>query len=212
MAIKSAYDGIVVTPDMLECVLVCNSEHHWFRFKLWEDRIFIMDRREEYKNYRDFDAKYEDTVDDRFDLEYLYKTLYKEDAPRGAKKVTLTKAIWAKYFYLAEDRTRTYTTGGGKNHITGEKERKRNLDGRKYRVLEGKESTLHLQDQALVVYRELLKFQQHAGKEAISEADVRSVMERAAASKILKTKQDPFRIFQYYRGALIKANKLEMFD
>ena len=168
-----------------------------------------MDRNQEYTNYADFDSGYNDN--DCEELHEKYVLLYGMQAPRNAKKVTLTKAIWAKLYYRAADRTRDYTTGGGKNHVTGEKERKRNLDGRRYKILQG-ESNMHLQDQALIVHRELLKMQNAIGRETISEAEVRTCMEAAAKSKILKTKQDPFRIFQYYRGALIKANKLEMFD
>ena len=208
---QSAYAGITVTPDMLDAVLVCNSQGQWFRFRFWEDRVFIMDRRQEYMNYADYDSGWHDSPEEMEELHEKYSLLYGVTAPRNAKKVTLTKAIWAKLYYRAADRSRDYTTGGGKNHVTGEKERKRNLDGRRYKVLVG-ESNMHLQDQALVVHRELLKFQQIIGRETISEAEVRTCMEAAAKNKILKTKQDPFRIFQYYRGALIKANKLEMFN
>jgi hypothetical protein len=212
MAIQSAYDGIVVTPAMLDTVLVCNTEHKWFRFTLWEDRFFIMGRRQEHRDYKSFDALYEETADDLNDLAYLYKTLFGHEPPNGAKKATLTKAIWGKYWYMAEDRSGVYSLSGSKKTPTGERERKRSMDGRRYRVLDGQTSSVHLQDQALVVHRELLKFQRLADKETISEAEVRSVMETAAKEKILKTKQDPFRIFQYYRGALIKANKLEQFE
>ena len=208
---RSAYDGITVTPDMLEAVLVRNSQNQWFRFQFWEDRIFIMDRVEEYENYKDFDSGWHDSEEEVEELRGLYTALYGVAPPNLAGKVTLTKAIWAKRYFVAQDRTKDYVRGGSKNHVTGQRERKRNLDGRRYRALEG-DNSVHLQDQALVVWRELLKFQQNADRETISEAEVRSCMEAAAKNKILKTKQDPFRIFQYYRGALIKANKLEMFE
>lgn len=193
---------------MLDAVLVSNSVGEWYRFQLWEDRYFIMNRRDEYRNYEDWDSAWLET--DIEEIHALYVKYFGKAAPKNAKKKTLTKAIWAKWFYMSQDRTGTYNTSGVKNHVTGERDRKRNLDGRRYRVLDGGNSE-HLQEQALITYRELKKFQQAAGTETISEANVRTVMEQAQKSGLLKTKQDPFRIFQYYRGALIKCGKLEMF-
>lgn len=171
-----------------------------------------MDRRQEWKGFQDWLSGWGTTEEERDELRELYGKTFGEQPPNLANVHTLAKAIYVKWYYMAEDRSSTYTVAGGKNHVTGEKERKRNLDGRRYKLLETSESSMHLQDQALVVHRELLKFQKACGRETISEAEVRTVMEASAKSGILKTKQDPFRIFQYYRGALQKANKLEMFE
>lgn len=206
---KSAYQNIVITPAMFDAVLVKNSQREWFRFALWADRIFILDRREEYMNWKDFDDGWNDKGD-MDELHENYAAHYGEPAPKNAHKVTLTKAIWVKMYLKANDRSKDYIRGGSKDPVTGEKERKRNLNGRRYRVCQGL-SEHHLQEQALTIHRELLKFQTQAGTETITEAEVVELMDRIAKAKILKTKQEPFRIFQYYRSALIKANKLEMF-
>lgn len=193
---------------MFDAVLVKNSQREWFRFALWEDRIFILDRREEYKNWADYDSGF--VENDKEELHEHYTAFYGKRAPKNAHKVTLTKAIWVKLYLKAQDRSNDYTRGGSKDPVTGEKERKRNLNGRRYKVVQGL-SDSHLQDQALTIHRELLKFQNQAGTETITEAEVIDLMNRIAEAKILRTKQEPFRIFQYYRGALIKAGKLEMF-
>lgn len=194
---------------MLDAVLVKGPQGDWFRFQLWEDRVFILNRREEYQGWVDFDDGFIEA--DMGELRETYHLLFGGPPPTNVKKVTLTKAIWAKRYFQAADRSTDYRTGGGKNHVTGEKERKRNLDGRRYRMTNGA-STEHLQSQALTVHRELLKFQLACGRETISEGEVKTVMDNIAQAKTLKTKQDPFRIFQYYRAALIKANKMEMFE
>jgi hypothetical protein len=206
---ESAYAGIVTTPAMFDAVLVKNTQREWFRFALWEDRIFILDRREEYRNWKDFDEGY--IENDKEELHEIYQAYYGKPAPKNAHKVTLTKAIWVKLYLKANDRSKDYVRGGSKDPVTGEKERKRNLNGRRYRIIQG-ESTEHLQDQALTIHRELLKYQAQTGTETITEAEVVELMNRISEAKILKTKQEPFRIFQYYRPALIKANKLEMFQ
>ena len=205
---ESAYKGLIVTPHVLEAVLVQNSNGKWFRFALWEDRVFIMDRRQEFPNAEDWIDSWKDTEEEIEELRGYYIKAYGTAPPSRSNHKTLAKAIWVKWFYSAEDRTGDYSQVGKKNHSTGKRERKRNLDGRRYKVLES-ESTVHLQDQALVVHRELLKFQKASGRGEVAESEVRTIMESAAKSGILKTKQDPFRIFQYYRGALQKAGKLE---
>ena len=204
----SNYD-IEPTPAMLECVLVQDMNSHWFRFSLWTDRIFIIQRRQEWKNWAHFDESWFDDADSMFDLHELYFRMYGRNAAKNAHKKTLTKAIWVKWHLASEDRTHTYITGGRTD--TGERERKRILDRRGYRVLEG-ESNMHLQNQALIVHRELLKLGKALKKEIITEAEVMDMMTRLRDSGILKTKQDPFRIFQYYRPALIKAGKLEFVE
>lgn len=205
---ESAYQGIITTPAMFDAVLVKNSQREWFRFSLWEDRIFILDRREEYKNWADYDSGFGEN--DKEELHEHYEAFYGKRAPKNAHKVTLTKAIWIKLYLKANDRTKDYVRGGTKDPVTGEKERKRNLNGRRYKIIQGL-SADHLQDQALTIHRELLKYQAQAGTETITEAEVIDLMDRIAAAKILKTKQEPFRIFQYYRSALIRSGKLEMF-
>lgn len=206
---KSSYDGITVTQKMLDATLVRNSENKWFRFALWEDRIFIMDRREEWKGWEDFDSGYLDSDID--ELHKKYVTLFKSAAPKNAHKKTLTKAIWGKLYLMSADRSDTYRTGQPIDPVTGERERKRSLDRRGYRALDVV-GVDHLQNQALIVHRELLKLHKTSDKEIISEAEIMELMNRLRDSGVLKTKQDPFRIFQYYRPALIKAGKLEFIE
>lgn len=207
---NSAYGDLVVTEPMLNAVIVCNNHGQWFRFQVWADRVFIMNRRLEFRNWADFDDAYnEDT--DMEDLHAEYAKWFGKPAPKNAKKVTLTKCIWGKMYLKCEDRSQDYRGGPPKDPVTGKAERRRNLDGRLYRALDGGNDT-HLQAQALIVHSELLKRQRVAGRDYLTEAEVRDVMVQAAAAGILKTKQDPFRIFQYYRGALIKASKLENVD
>lgn len=208
---QSAYAGIVVTPRMLEAVLVKNTEGKWFRFDLWQDRVFIMNRREEWMNWQDFDSGYHDSPEEMEELSSLYYRWYGQHPPKNAVKVTLTKAIWAKMYLSAADRTGLYSNNPTKNPVTGERERKRSLDRRGYRALDV-QSVEHLQNQALIVHRELLKLHTQLGKEVITEAEVSDMMTRLRDSGILKTKQDPFRIFQYYRPALIKSGKLEFLE
>lgn len=208
-AAQSAYDGLSVTPKILDAILVKNSQGQWFRFDMWVDRIFIVDRREEYHGWKDFDSGYIDNDID--ELHEIYTALFNRPAPRNAVKITLTKAIYAKRFYMANDRSSTYTLGTPRDPVTGNKERKRSLDRRGYRAMEG-ESTVHLQNQALIVHRELLNLHKASNKEMLSEADIMDMMNRLRDTGVLKTKQDPFRIFQYYRPALIKAGKLEFIE
>ena len=44
----------------------------------------------------------------------------------------------------------------------------------------------------------------------ISEAKLQTLVKEAASNGVLKTKQDPWRIFQYYRAQLISAGSLKM--
>lgn len=204
---KSAYDGIKVTPAMLDAVLVQGPDMKWFRFQLWADRIFIMNRRLEWRNWKDFNDAYID--DDLEELRAEYTKWYHEDPPRNAKKVTLTKCIWAKMYLIANDRTDVYGCAKPKDPVTGKRERKRNLDRRMYRALGNGATVVHLQAQAMITYRALLEYQRQTQRDTISEAGVRDVMTRMRDDGTLRTKQDPFRIFQYYRPALIKAGLLE---
>ena len=123
-------------------------------------------------------------------------------------KKTLTKAIWGKLCYIANNRSETYRNAPLKDPVSGERERKRQLDRRGYRALDTA-SVDHLQNQALIVHREMLKLHKASNKEILTEAEISDMMTTLRDSGALKTKQDPFRIFQYYRPALIKAGKLE---
>lgn len=202
----SAYKELIVTPKILAAVLVRNSQNEWFRFDEWHDRVFIMNRREEYNGWEDFDSGYTDG--DVEELHEIYLGLFGTAAPKNAHKKTLTKAIWAKRYMASNDRTGVYGRGGLKDSITGERERKRNLDRRGYKASESN-NAVHMQNQALIVHRAILDYHASSGKEYITEGDVKDLMTNLRDSGKLKTKQDPFRIFQYYRPALIKAGLLE---
>jgi len=205
---NSSYD-FPITDKMLAAVLVKNNTNEWFRFDLWEDRIFIMTRREEYQNWEDYDDGYND--EDVEELHSIYLAMYQRPALKNAPKKTLTKAIWGKLYMRANDRSTTYRTGAVINDHTGQRERKRSLDRRGYRAIEGS-NDVHMQNQAIIVHRALIGLHQDSNKEFVSESDVRELMDRLRDSGLLKTKQDPFRIFQYYRPALIKAGKLEFVE
>lgn len=210
---QSAYDGIKVTETMLEATLVKQtSTGQWYRFRVWTDRIMIVDRREEYRCWQEFDEGWGDNnPDDLVDIRARYLALFRQEAPKNAVKKTLTKAIWGKMYLSANDRSETYRSNPLKDPVTGKRERKRQLDRRGYRALDVA-SVDHLQNQALIIHRELLLLHKTSDKEIITEAEVSELMTRLRDTGVLKTKQDPFRIFQYYRPALIKAGKLEFHE
>ena len=87
---------------------------------------------------------------------------------------------------------------------TGEKERKSSIGECLYMRGESKDSTVIVTAQAKVcwsLFERCIEARPH-----VKEAELRQFVEANAAE--LKTKQDPWRIFQYYRPKLIEAKLL----
>lgn len=197
---------------MLDAVLVKNSEGKWFRFQLWEDRIFIMDREVEYRSFDDFFDCW--TEADAFDeedgeLRAMYIMAFGAPPPKNAKFVSIAKAVWCKCYLRANDRTDVYGHSTNRDPVTGAKERRRNLNGRQYVINEPFEGwTADLPEQAQIVYKALRELSEQVDSVTINEGAIKDLMTRLRDEGTLKTKQDPFRIFQYYRPTLKKIKLL----
>lgn len=214
-ASRGIYQGLDRSDTVLSAVLV-QSGNKWFRFKLWADRVMIVSRTEEYNNFQEF-SKYAVSENDIQEARNLYHRYFDKFPPKNAKVAQIAEAVWCKLYAISEDRETAYTTGGGRDIVTGKKKRKRNLDGRLYSFPnQTAEEAANIQNrlaqlppQAKVCLKVFQKELSDSEKVTLNEAEIKDMMTRARDRGDLKTKQDPFRIWQYYRPALVEANLLK---
>jgi hypothetical protein len=145
----------------------------------------------EFKSFNDFITRPEQTI-----LAY-HEQFFKCEPPKKQSKVTTATYIWA--YLIKEAKPRLDNT-----KKDGTKERKSSIAGRLY--LPGTEDHTKIllkTPQAricLAIFHDLLK---SLSKPSVTEAELKAEVYRRQAD--LKTRQDAWRIFQYYRPQLIQA-------
>lgn len=147
----------------------------------------------EFKNFDDFLARGKQTI------LHWHHTLFGVEADKKQDLMATALYVWA------------YFTKNGTPHlpdtnvVTGEKVRKSSIAGRMYTFGPTREVPEKLPPQAKTCYK---IFTDCTGEtNTVSEEFLKNEITRRAAE--LKTKQDPWRIFQYYRPQLIAAKLIK---
>lgn len=148
----------------------------------------------EFKSFDDFSSRPEQTI-----LAY-HEQFFKCEPPKKQSKITTATYVWA--YLIKEAKPRLEAT-----KADGTKERKSSISSRLY--LPGTEDHTKIllkTPQArtcLTIFHDLLK---SLNKPSVTEAELKAEVYRRQAE--LKTRQDAWRIFQYYRPQLIQAKLL----
>lgn len=135
---------------------------------------------------------------------------------KGSKE-DLAHELWEAMCYQADDR-RTAKPVPKRDPLTGNKPRGRkpqNLGSRKYTVIEEGTDKKALLDDAPMTTRQAKKIYEFfvdemiaTGSPVITEDRMQHIVNDRAEE--LRTKQDPWRIFQYYRPELIQCKLIKM--
>ena len=182
-------------------VLVRDNLGRYFKFRVWKDRVFIMGRAQEYKNFGEFEAMMLETPCHTIHRAILYNG---GSINANASKAKALITLWTILLDKAEDRLDTYNIASGRDVVTGKKKRKSRTGNARYGLTSKSCDDVKMPTQQKVCYN-ILKDAIGEDKESLSAEEVQAACNNAAKSGILKTKQDPFRIFKYYQSALIKA-------
>ena len=200
-AIPEIYQGLDRSPAQTRLCIVEDTDGNFFKFKTpQENHIVAAGVQKLWPNYDAFhDNENEQTV-----LTY-HENLFGANPPKEADKVTNSLMVWYKLCQTATDRT---NQGTPKDPVTG---RKSTIGNSKYYLgAEDHTKVLIKTPQAQACFKIFLEtlnsdkasLETLDGKEVrfLTEAVLKQVvMDRAAE---LKTRQDPWRIFQYYRPTL----------
>lgn len=138
-------------------------------------------------------------------LEEEHKRLFGHPIPAKATRVEACVAIWQKWCSIAEDRTKT----GNPVNASGNK--KQSYDNRIYTLLTGSKDMGLKTPQAIacvkILEESMAKSEVPGELGTITEKDLKAkIYERGAE---LRTRQDAWRIFQYYRPQLIQTKVLK---
>lgn len=189
--------------------LVHSQDNLWYRFK---DEVNagtrIMSPRALYKDWADFEVK--STIES---LEPLYFVLFDKKADKKllADKVELSVQVWIRLCETSIDRTNKTTAGGN----TGAKRTNHKLADRKYEVVKFEiAADVKLPPQAktcMEFFKELAAAAKHDDAKGIFEIPEKDFQAYVVLhAERLKTRQDPWRIFQYYRPQLIQLGHLRL--
>jgi hypothetical protein len=149
------------------------------------------------KVYLDWDAFESDTTWQMPQLEEEHKKLFGHPIPAKTNRTDATIVIWHKWISLAEDRLSVGQAAPGS--------RKNSIESRIYTrtFIDGKPASAQLKTPQAMACLKIFDESMDPEKHTITEKDLKAkVIERQAE---LKTRQDPWRIFQYYRPQLIQA-------
>jgi hypothetical protein len=146
-------------------------------------------------HYVDWDAFEQDKNWQMPQLEEEHKKLFGHPIPPKLNRAEVSLIIWHKWCETAEDKTKVAVTTG----------RKSTIESRIYtRVYEdGKPTQAQLKTPQAMACLKIFEESMDTEKHTISEKDLKDAVIKRAAE--LKTRQDPWRIFQYYRPQLIQA-------
>lgn len=207
------YDGLDTTRAGTELCLVIDK--HGGVFKFDSPSLVTIVKDAIYQMWPNFD-KFDDWgQNNHAQVCTLHSQLFRTNAPKGSDPILMRVYVWKKLIEGAQDRT----TGAGNPVSKTKTGRVSTIGSRVYELI------LPLPDHQIRTYQALaclkiiteesrpFKVGEHVDpishsatdtlRYRITEDDLRKkVIERAAE---LKTKQDPWRIFQYYRPQLIAA-------
>lgn len=144
-------------------------------------------------------------------LSGMHKELFGKAIPKGMVKDEVALMVWAKIIARAKDRT---DLGGGETiNKEGKRGPRESLGDRiyifaleRYNKEEKLPKQVHAIMEAVQTYFQSSKNEDDhdQGNPAILEKELRPVIEQAAKNGVLTTKQDPWRIFSYYRPMLVQ--------
>lgn len=122
------------------------------------------------------------------------------DAPPDMGTEEFARAFWM-FLQDVGDRLSTPNTGGAKNDASATKENYELRLGKMTELMENEEAfKAQYNNQARIVFRQL----HSAGKQFLNEDEIKRLIYGLVANRSLKTKQEPWVIFQYYRPQFIK--------
>jgi hypothetical protein len=152
----------------------------------------------EFQSFDDFDKQGKQTI-----LAY-HEQFFKQEPQR--KQPLNTTALMCWMYMLSEAAPHVE----GTDPVTGKRERKSSIAGRRYSLgTSAKPGSYEcpgiLTYQAVQCHR--IFIDTLAKNESVTESDLKAEITRRAPE--LKTKQDPWRIFQYYRPKLIAAKLIK---
>lgn len=182
----------------------CMIEDHEGNFSLFDNAIQLeklesfetLIKPTIFKRWDNFNA-FDEQVNEQTALTY-HENLFHAPPPKGQELITTKLHVWHKLCSQVKNNL-TDKTGTPKDPVTN---RKSTILNCTYHHGEIKEGTADIKTYQALKSLEL--FRQCIGdRESVTEGELKQyVIDHA---EILKTKQDPWRIFQYYRPALIKA-------
>lgn len=136
---------------------------------------------------------------------------------RKGSKETLSLELWDHMCRRADDR-RQASTPRGFDPVTGAKKRgrkKQNLDGRRYHIIEPLSEKKEMLNEAPITTRQGRKIYEffvdegfRTGSRVITEGRMKDIVNDRAEE--LRTKQDPWRIFCYYRPELVDCQLIKL--
>lgn len=213
--IPAIYAGLTTTREGTELCVVIDKQGAVFKFDS-PSKVMIVKEAIVYM-WGNFD-QFDDWADkNHSQFTNIHSQVFKSAVPKTTDVIIARVYLWKKLLEGATNRTTAGDpTRQATSHVPG---RRSSIGTRMYEVIQGAPACPIHTYQAVACYKIIVeearptKVGEHVDtvtKEAvptikylISEADLRDrVIARAAE---LKTKQDPWRIFQYYRPQLIAA-------
>ncbi|CAB4182364.1 hypothetical protein UFOVP1090_2 [uncultured Caudovirales phage] len=188
--------------------LVQSQDGMWYVFPNEATTVAIINPRQVLKDWATFSAEMESKPNDLHDL---FVTAFNREPTKGEMKdkVELSIQVWMQLSKTAANRLNSAPDPKTLNEKGEVKRVFKKLMNRGYEVIKLEvDPALKLPPQArtcLEFFSELVKTENPSGEDrivTISEKVVQTYVETNAER--LKTRQDPWRIFQYYRPTLIK--------
>jgi hypothetical protein len=190
--------------------LVLSQDGKWYLFQNeLHGGTRIMQPRDLFKSWDDFSTRVKDTER----LELLHQQLFdgKPTAKELKDRVELSIKVWIKLCEVAESRLDEASPGQN----TGAKRTAHKLADRKYEVVKFQiPADVKLPPQAktcMAFFEEKAKKAGHDDAKGIFEISEKEFNEYVVEqAERLKTRQDPWRIFQYYRPQLIQGGFIRL--
>lgn len=192
--------------ESLKFSLVLNKEtHKWIKYRP-NSFITLMDKSigATHHGWTEF-ADSRDTAS----FHDLHVSLFKKPPAKSLTKDDISLYCWAHIVTNATDRLDLKSTEELQKKKSGVRGGPRtSLLGRKYRLKDpvGSGETLAMPPQAMVCLSILKDALIAVDDDQITEKELQDAVVEAAKTGRLVTRQDPWRIFQYYRPELMKAH------
>lgn len=200
--VAKIYQDLDRSRESLKLVLVLDKTlHEWHKYRPGTP-ILLMNAGPVYNGWTEFaDSK---TTEEFHDL---HQALFKKVPAKSMTKDDVSLMCWAHMVTHAKDRTHLPTKEQMDRRKSGQRGGPReSLLTRKYSLKNPVDSgvTLDIPPQAMVCLRILTRAIKDNGGEYVTEEDLKKAVVKAAEEKTLVTRQDPWRIFQYYRPTLLR--------
>lgn len=183
------------------CLVACVGEDKWFRFTKPEAQHFPKDKiAVQHNNWDAFD----ETLPTKEVAIEKHKAVFGKEPAKTLEKFEITQVIWFHMATKAEDRTNVIA----ETKADGSKKRKSTLGTRIYKLKADppKDALENLKTPQMLVCFNILK-ESLDDKGEVTEAVLKEkVYERQAE---IKTRQDAWRIFQYYRPQLAQRGLIQ---